>query len=165
MAVITIKPLITAGAYSAKDIISGLIELPLREIYHGCRCMLESITVTDLAAQTADYAFLFFNQKPSNGTYSDGAALDLHDTDAQYCIGMVYLDQDAADPEITVSLADNLVMCRSNIGLPLEAVALGSANASSFQENIWLLATNYAGTPTYASVNDLTFKFGFREIN
>lgn len=157
MAVISKTVTVTAEAYTANDVVGQLMELRLQDIYQGCRCMLQSITITDLAKNnTTDYQVFFFNRKPTNGTYTDGAALTIHDSDMAYCIGSVMIDATA----VASTAADNCVLTTTNINLPLEAGAIAAANADAEQQSIWALA-NTLGTPTYASVADIAFKFGF----
>jgi len=140
---VSATPTITAGAYSAEDIVGGVQTLTDAARVAGKEVVLESIVITDLAKQNAAFDIFFFDREPTNGTYTDNVALDIDDADMAFCIGYVSLSGYA-------NSADSSVGALRNIGLGL------SPNAS----NLYAIA-KCTGTPTYASTSDLTFKYFF----
>jgi hypothetical protein len=138
-------PTITAGAYAANDIVGGIQTLTNAARISGKEVVLESVVVTDLAAQNATLKLFIFDRNPSNGTYTDNANLDINDTDMGYCIGCVTVSQVDYD-----AAADKSVATVRNIGLLL------SPNTT----NLYVVAKT-TETPTYTSTSDLTFKYGF----
>lgn len=144
--VVSVTPTITAGAYTALDIVGGIQTIAAASRVSGEPAILQSIVITDLAALTQAFTIWFFNANPSNGTYTDNIALDIHDTDMGMCIGHVKItSSDYA------SAADNSVACKVPIGLPLKPAAT----------SIFAIAQCTGTGPTYISTADLVFKYGF----
>jgi len=68
------KLVVTAGAYSANDVVGGLIT------FTGLRGgVLEAIAITDNAAQSVDYLLVLFESAPTDIT--DNATFDIADAD------------------------------------------------------------------------------------
>lgn len=142
---ISYTPTISASsAYSSGDAVGGKATLT-SALGANNKGILRSIVVVDMAAQGAALTIQFFSADPSNTTFTDNGALDIHDTDAATAIGMVKIA--TTDYQ---AYADNTIACKSDLFLPLEGAA----------------QTIYAGiittgTPTYAATDDLRFKFYF----
>ena len=140
-------PTVTAGGYTALDIVGGVQALANTHRVSGEAVVLQSVVLTDLAKQDQALTLFFFNANPSNGTYTDNIALDIHDTDMAMCIGHVkILAADYADA------ADNSLATVANIGLQLRSAATG----------LWVIAQCTGTAPTYAATGDLTFKYEFQ---
>ena len=144
-AVISVTPAITAGAYVANDCIGGKQEIALAARISGAPITLQSLVITDLAIQNAAINIFVFAGNPATGTYTDGDELDLDDTDFAQLVGIVK----TGDGEWT-SAKDNSIFQLTNIGLVIDPLTT----------SIYAIA-KVTGTPTYASVADLTFKYGF----
>ena len=144
-ALVAITPTITAGAYSANEVVGGIQTLTGALRISAGTAILQSVTVRDLAAQNAVLQIFFFNANPATGTYTDNGAFDLDDTDSGLCIGKVIVN--ASD---YTSLADNSIATITGCGLPLKATTGTSLYA--------IIRTT--GTPTYASTSDLKITFG-----
>ena len=67
-----VTPAITAGLYSANDVIGGRLQFP--GFTHGT---LQSITICDNANQSVDYIIVFFESQPTD--IADNAAGDVAD--------------------------------------------------------------------------------------
>jgi len=151
-ALVSITPVVTAGAYHANDIIGGTgagAGLGINTLANAVRVsggtgIIQSLVISDLAAQNAVLEIYLFSANPAAGTYTDNGALDIHDTDALLCIGRI--DVAASDYK---SLADNSIACVKNIGLVIKVAA-----TSLF------VIIRTTGTPTYAGTSDLKLTFG-----
>jgi len=139
---VTQTPTITAGAYSAKDAVGGLLTFASAARVSGGKITIQSVTVTDLAAQSATLVLVLFDQTFT--ATADNAAFDPSDADLANCVGIIPIY--SSDYQ---AFADNGVATVRNIGLTVTL-----AVTSLFGQ---LMCT---GTPTYASTSDLTVKLG-----
>ena len=143
---VIVTPTITGGAYTALDIIGAIQTLTDAARETAGTVTLDTLIIRDLAIQDADITIFFFNQNPSNGTYTDNIALDIHDTDMGFFVGAVrVLSSDYDDA------ADSSAATLRNVGLDMTAV--GSAN-------LYAIAQILVGD-SYASTGDLTFVYNF----
>ena len=144
--VVTVTPTVTAGAYTALDIVGAIQTIANATRVSGEATILQSITVTDLAKQNVELTIFFFNANPANGTYTDNLALTIHDTDMAMCVGKVKVS--ASDYS---SAAASSVATVSNLALLLTPAAT----------SLIAIAQASSGAPTYASTSDLRFLYGF----
>lgn len=142
---VTVTPTITAGAYTANDVIGGIQTIAGAAAGNGLVTTLQTLVITDLAMQDADMVIWFFNQNPANGTYTDNIAYDIHDTDLAMCVGWV--DVSSSDYK---DATDNSMACLRNIGLDMIPVAT----------SLFAIAQIKVGD-TYAATSDLSFKYIF----
>lgn len=138
-----------AGAtYTANDIVgdgTNAIELTAAMRVTSGSAVLQTVIIHDLAIQDAELDIYFFDADPSNGTYTDQAALDIHDTDMTFCVGSVNVA--AGDYK---DAADSSVATVKSIGL---------AMASAATDDLWVIFQT-RGTPTYvADCLSATFVF------
>ena len=143
--IVSVTPTVTAGAYSANDIVGGEMT-----ISSACRAattevILQSVSVSDLAMQNVALQIFFFQSNPA-GTYTDNAELDVTDADLQACLGVVEIA--ASD---WINAKDNSFVTKANLGIPMVPTS-GS--------DLWAICKT-TGTPTYAGTTDLEFHFGF----
>ena len=77
---VSVTPTVTAGAYSANDIVGGLLEF--ENAFSDCHKTgrIVSVAIADTANQTATYDLVFFKSLPAT-TYADNAAFDPSDAD------------------------------------------------------------------------------------
>lgn len=129
-----IKPTITAGAYSANDVVGGRLQFT-----GWISGTLQSITVCDNAAQAVDYILVFFESEPTD--IADNAPADIADADLDK---IIYNDSllDASDKKAFV---DNSFVFLYNLDVPMWATG-----KSIFA---YLITP---GTPTYAATDDIT---------
>lgn len=144
---VSVIPVITAGAYSANDIIGTKMELPNAARLTDKIALLVSIALYDFAKQRPALNIYFFDRNPVNGTYTDNAALDIHDSDLPYYKGHIEI----AQTDWVNTLVDNAVGTKKQIGL--EMFPYGS-------RSLWIIM-QVTGTPTFASVADLGITFSF----
>ena len=129
-----VAPTVTAGAYSANDVIGG--RLQFAGLKHGT---LQSITITDAAAQAVNYVLVLFESQPTDIT--DNATFDIADADLPK---IIYQDG-LTSSDTRQAFTDNSYHYLYNLDVPL-----WSAGGT-----IWgcLFTT---GTPTYAATSDIT---------
>lgn len=143
--IVRVDPTITAGAYSANDVVGGELAIPNAMRVPNGTGVLQSITVYDADNEKAALDFYFFQSAPA-AALADNAAFAWTAGDEDLFLGMVSVA--AAD---YVTATDAVVSVR-NIGLPVRAAANGNSLYC------YVVAT---GTPTYTAATDLTFIFGF----
>lgn len=141
---VSCTPTVTAGAYHANDVVGGIQTIANAVRVSAGTGIIQSLTISDLAAQKAVFEIYLFSATPGTGTYTNNSAMDLDDTDALLCIGRI--DVTEADYK---SLADNSIAMIRNIGIPIKVAA-----TSLF------VVIRTTGTPTYTSTSDLKFTFG-----
>jgi len=144
--VVSVTPTITAGAYTALDIVGAIQTIAAATRVSGEPTILQSITVTDLGKQSVELTIFFFNANPATGTYTDNIALTIHDTDMALCIGKVKVLAADYSPAAASSVATV-----ANIGLPLMPAAT----------SLFAIAQASSSAPTYASTGDLTLRYSF----
>lgn len=142
-----VTPAITAGAYSANDVIGGEIQLANVFSDASSAAVLHTLKVVDLGNVKANLTFVFYRADPTaniadNGAFAWGAA----NVDALSYAG--HVDVLSTDYKVLAGVA---VVTARNLGLVLSG---GSTR------NLWLYVTT-PDAPTYASVSGLVFTFGF----
>ncbi len=140
--VIAQTPTITAGAYHAKDAVGGLLTFANAGKGDAGTGIIQGVTIIDKSVQAAQLILVLFDQTFT--ATADNAAFAPSDADLANCIGTVTI---AASDYVTLS--DNCVATKSNIGLPFK---LPNGGTSLFGQLMC------SGTPTYASTSDLTIK-------
>ena len=137
--------------YSSGDAMGGLItftnfgrrnRLAVEEF--GGAGIIQSVVITDLAAQSLNIDVIFFDTNPSNTTVTDNATLDVHDTDLLTILGIVNVTSWA-------DFSDNSVGFESNLGIPFD---LGAGNSSIYAVMV------ARGAHNLASTSDLTLRVG-----
>ena len=144
---VDVTPTITAGAYSVGDVIGGIQTIADAARVAGKCTTLDTMVITDLAMQDADIKIWFFNANPANGTYTDNGALDIHDTDLGFCIGVLYILSSDYD-----DATDNSVATLRNVGLKLTPAATSLFAIAEIET-----------ADTYTSTSDLTFKYSWSQ--
>ena len=124
---------VTAGAYSANDVVGGRIEF--KGLLNGT---LQSITITDAAAQSVAYLMVFFESGPTDIT--DNATFTVADADLPK---IIY--HDTINTGTRVAFTDNSFQALRGLDEPMRG-----AGGNIFAFLITL------GTPTYAATTDVT---------
>ena len=141
---ISVSPTVDTDAYTAGDIVGGIQTITSAAAISGGSGVITGLTLIDMSMQNVEYDIIVFQQNPSNGTYTDDLAIDVHDTDADFIIGTF-----TVSPGHYVSFTDNSVATLNNINLPFTTV--GTAN-------LFAIAVT-RGTPTYAAATDVQLRF------
>ena len=135
----TITPVVTAGLYSANDVIGGRQQLV--GVHAG---LLESITISDLATQAVAYIVVFFSSVPTD--IADNGTFDFADADLPNVLAVV-----ALATTDRFAFTDNSVSHVRNLGVPLKSTEADG--------DIWFMVYS-TGAPTYVGTSDVTFNVG-----
>lgn len=79
---VVVAPTVTAGAYSAGDIMGGLMTFAIPNVMNGGYFLLTDIDFAFKAAVSPSLLAVLFNADPTNTTKTDNAAYSLHASDA-----------------------------------------------------------------------------------
>lgn len=141
-AIISPSLTITAGAYSANDVVGGEITLTNAARVSGGSGVITDIVVLDDDNEKAALTIVLYDSDPAANT-ADNGAFAWGSGDLARCIGKVNVA--GADYE---TMGGNAVAHKTGLGIGFKAS--GSANLY-----MYLIAT---GTPTYAATSDLQVK-------
>ena len=143
---VEVTPTLDTNAHAADDQLTGVMTIAtgLNESQGSDAYVIQSITITDAAKQSAEIVIFFFDESPTVAS-SKNAALDITDAEmADKCLGYV-----------TVSSYEDLsassVGCKLNVGLQLK-IKTGAANGDVYA------VAKINGAATYAA-SSLVFKF------
>lgn len=150
--VVSLTPVIQASAYTAGNCMGGLLTIPgvFRNSAAGITARLLGLTVIDKGNQKAPLTVLLFDRQPSS-TYTDKSTPTIG-TDQANVIGQLkvatadYTSNGADSPPVAVAEEQCSILLQNNDP--------GRANNT----NLYAVVLT-TGTPTPASVSDLTFKF------
>lgn len=144
---ISVTPTITAGAYSAKDAVGGMMTFANAVSGSGKSGILNTVTIIDNDDEKAPLELWLFNADPSG--VADNAPMDFTDANMLKCVGIVPIS--SAD---YFSLADNGAACVRGIGLQFQCAA-----TSLFGQ------LKCTGTPAYTATSDITVVLGIEYLN
>lgn len=144
-AVVSVTPVIDTAAYGSGDRLGAIQVIDPIGLADSGICVLESISVLDLAAQSAAMDILFFNDLPTVAS-ADNAAISITDAEMAKCIG-VYKVLAAGFTALTANSFGSFY----NIGLTMKSAANSLLHAVVVSR----------GTPTYGVANGLTFTYTF----
>ena len=135
--VIRTTPVVTAGLYSANDVVGGTLT------FSGATSgIIRGVTLVDQAKQAGAYQLVIFDSLPTD--IADNATYDIADADALKIVGAIHLtDTTGADK---FDFSDNKIYMRQGLILPFKR----ADNATALYG--FLIAL---GTPTYAAMNDI----------
>ena len=141
-----VVPVVTAGAYSANDVIGG--RLQLYGIAGPPGIWLRSIVIADKAAQATDYVLTILDAAPTD-IADNGLITTLADADASKIIWEKIID--AATYRRTFT--GNSIHRVSGLDVPL------MSNESD--GDLWCFLWNSATPPTYGSTSDISLTILF----
>ncbi len=100
--------------YSAGDLLGGKIIFAnaVRGSGHHSG-VIQSVVITDLDKQSINIDVLFFDTDPSNSTYTENGAHDVHDTDILNLVGVALVSDWKA-------FSDNSAGQALNLGIPFD---------------------------------------------
>ena len=138
-----VTPTVTAGAYSANDVVGGLLT------FSGLRNgTLQSITICDHASQSVDYELILFESAPTD--ISDNAAAAIADADLDKIIYQDSLTSSSNRQAFT----DNSYNYLYGLSVPI-----WSAGGTVYG---FLITTS---TPTYAATSDITVTLQVKDFD
>jgi hypothetical protein len=144
---IVVTPAITAGVYHASDNIGGKMKLTDALRDDGGSALLVSLVVTDKANQKPVMQVVLFESDPSAATLTDNAA--------------IVFSTDIAKVVAIIDVPSTSWYTVGSMGIATVGPLSKAVEAAAGSNNLWAAAM-VAGTPTFAAVSDLTFKFGLR---
>lgn len=136
---------VTAGAYTANDVVGGVVTLTGAARVSGTATTLTRLSLMDAANQKAQLEILFFNANPSASTFTNDAAPVIHANDIAKYVGRVTV---YASDYVTIN--SKALVCLANIGLAMKPVSA----------DLYMVICT-PGTPTYAATSDLTMSLAF----
>lgn len=147
---IKVTPTLDTAAYASGDRLGSIQTLsgsfrPATRSFSGSRVILQSVTVVDLAAQSAQIDLFFFNALPVVAS-ADNTALNIADAEMAKCVGVVRLDG------TYLTTTANSVQSKTGIGLVMDQ----GTNAQLFE--LYVVAKINAAA-TYAATS-LQFQYG-----
>ena len=138
-----VTPTVTAGAYSANDVVGGLLT------FSGLRNgTLQAITICDNAAQAVDYLLVLFESQPS--VIDDADTFDLGDAD----LAKIIYQDSLTSSSNRQAFTDNSYHYLYGLSVPI-----WSAGGTVFG----FLIT--PGTPTYAATSDITVTLQVKDFD
>jgi len=142
----TISPTVDTSAYADGDNIGGT-EYQITDIVNNDQGgFIWTITVQDYAKQTPEFTLLFFSKEPENTTFTDNAALDIHDSDLPYFVGHISITSSEY-----ASLSDNAVATKTDVGIGYVAL----------DDDLWVVLVA-DGAATFTAGTDLVINIIFR---
>lgn len=141
--IIDVTPVVTVGAYSAADVVGGVLTIPSAVLNAGGKAVLYSVAIYDKDNEKAEGSLLFFRASPTSGL-ADNAAFAWGAGDDVKILNRI--DVIASDYKTFASRA---------IAKPSFAPFVIESDTTDL---FAYFVTD--GTPSYGSTADLTFKFG-----
>lgn len=142
---VAVAPTVTAGAYSAGDIVGG--KLTFSNVFGpSFTGTLTDILVKSKSVQTTGYVLYLFSQNPSNTTWTDNGVPAINAADLPYLLGAFTLG--AADSGLGTETTNQLNSIDTEI--------------FSTTQNLYGVLTCVA-TPTYTSTSDITVSVRVRQ--
>ena len=148
--VISVAPTVSTSAYSTGNLIgpkqtltgAGACDTTVGQT-GLCGGIINSVTITDLEKQSADFDIIIFSSNPSATTFTDRAAFDIDDADLPKVACVISVTTD-------VLFNDNAVAVNQNAGCVFSAPATSGTLYA---------AVVIRSTATY-SASGLTFRYG-----
>ena len=131
-------PVISVGAYTAKDAVGGLLTFANAAVVPGGKGVINTVTIIDHDDEKAALELWLFSEDPTVAVDKD--PMDFTDALLLKCVGVV--------PIATTdyfSLADNGVACLRGVGLQYQCTAMALYGQ-----------LKCVATPTYTAATDLT---------
>lgn len=144
--VVRLNPTITAGAYSADDVVGGELTITGAMGRPNGTGRLQTLWVHDADSEAAELEFYFFNSAPANAD-ADNAAFTWTAGDEDIFLGKVTV----ASSDYVARGGDSFAVL-SDLAMPMKAIGNGR------DLYCYVVCTN---APTYTATTDLTFGFGF----
>lgn len=137
----TTAPVVTAGIYSAKDVVGQMLTFANAVRQPGGKSKINTLVLTDLAF-VANVLELWLFDRVFASPIADNGVFDIADGELAYCVGVIPIA--AAD---YFQATDDQVAVVRNVGLEF-TLAYGT---------ILYAQCKCVGTPTYASVADINW--------
>jgi hypothetical protein len=113
---ISVAPTVDTNAYTSGDLVGPkqtLTSAGVAGVYTGT---IQSVVITDLESQNADFDLVIFSSDPSGTTFTDNAAFDIADADLPKVICVIQVTTN-------VAFADNGVVIANGNNCVFDAIA------------------------------------------
>lgn len=103
---ISVAPTVDTGAYATGDLVGPkqtLTGAGFTGVYTG---IIQSVTITDLDNQAADFDLVIFSSNPSGTTFTDNAAFDIADADLPKVVCVIQVTTNVAFSDNAVIIAN-----------------------------------------------------------
>ena len=138
---------VDTNIYAAGDLVGGKLTFSSFGETDLAGGIIQSVIIIDLDKEDTNKDVIFFDADPSNTTFSENAALDVHDTDILNIIGV-------AQVTTWMDFNDNSVGQVLGLNMPF-VIPSGKSLFAAMVER---------GTPTYTGTGDLTVRVGVRVL-
>ncbi len=140
------SPVADTSIYASGDLIGGKLTFTNAVRTAAPTGYVVSITITDLAAQSADLDLVLFSSDPTATTFTDQSAFDVADADISKVLGVVSFASGSR-----YAWVDNGVKHTASLLIPVK----GETSAGLPSSTIYGALVS-RGTPTFASSSDVT---------
>ena len=107
---LTAAPTVTAGAYTAGQVVGGKISLATAARVNNGSGVIQNVLVTVSTALSAPFDVFFFDTNPTNSTFTDNAALALNAADLPYLCGVAHCNDQVSGGTPQIFQAVNLAI-------------------------------------------------------
>lgn len=115
---ISVAPTVDTLAYASGDLVGPKQTLTGAGVSGVATGTIQSVVITDLDNQNADFDLVIFSSDPSGTTFTDNAAFDIADADLPKVVCVIQVTTN-------VALADNGVIIANGNNCVFDAVATG----------------------------------------
>lgn len=144
--VLSATPTLDTNAYAAGDCMGTKMTFDLSSWRDRRGGLVQSVTLVDLAKQSIAHDLIVFDSDPSATTFTDNAALDIHDSDAAKVVAVI--------PIVTyVALNDSSIGYAANLARPFRLPLASDATLALYG------ILRSGGAPTYGA-SDITVRLG-----
>lgn len=153
---VSATPTIDTSAYASGELVGGKLTFTPAVKQSTSTGYVVSVRMTDKAAQAIDFELILFAENPSNTTFTDQAAFDLHDSDIAKVVAVVALDSSSTN----YAYADNSIHYVGNLVVPIRGLDT-SATPQGTKTIYGALISR--GAPTFATTGDVTITLGIAQ--
>ena len=132
-----ITPVISTGAYTAGDLVGGLMKFKDPLLSNSKEILLTSMTISDRDSEEAGMRLVLFNAKPDTTTFTDNLPFDPSDADLEKIVHVETLTVYSAFNDNSIAVAKTT------------PIAIKMTDGSIYA----CLVTT--GTPTYTATTDI----------
>lgn len=142
---VSVAPTITAGAYSAGDVIGGLLTCTVGTTVTG-NVLVRRVVIGDADNEKAAMDLWFFKSSPATSLADNAAFSTISDADIR----------DACQAHVAIAASDYTTAGSNALG---EKVIDNGGRTIEVTNGVFYVYAVVSGTPTYGATTDLRFTF------
>lgn len=150
---VSASPTVDTNVYATGELVGGKLTFTAALGDYTGTGYINSVRVSDLAAQAVDFDLVLFSKDPTGTTFTDQAAFDIADTDMTKVLAVINLGSSSR-----FSFADNGVKYIGSLMIPVE----GKTSSGGLSRTIYGAFIS-RGTPTFATSADVTITLGISQ--